>query len=92
MTPGGFRRASAALRRLLAVSCCAASVSWPAVAATQLQAPAAVRELLSRHLPLADDAAGDATSRAVLERRLRKDAGELLATEGYFSPQLSFES
>ena len=90
MTPGGFRRASAALRRLLAVSCCAASVSWPAVAATQLQAPAALRELLSRHLPLADDAAGDATSRAALERRLRKEAGELLATEGYFSPQLSF--
>jgi len=30
----------------------------------------------------------DATARASLERRLRREAGELLATEGYFSPQV----
>ena len=68
-----------------------------AAAVTQLQAPAAVRDLLLRHLPLADAPAdaspspgADAAARAALERRLRKEAGELLATEGYFSPQLSF--
>ena len=67
-----------------------------AAAATQLQAPEAVRELLLRHLPLADApadtspaAAPDAAARVALERRLRKETGELLATEGYFSPQLS---
>ena len=70
-----------------------AAIPSLAVAATQLQAPEAVRELLSRHLPLAEappSPTPDAAARAALERRLRKEAGELLATEGYFSPQLSF--
>ena len=49
-----------------------------------------MRELLATHLSLigADDKALDEAARATLERRLRKDAGELLATEGYFSPQV----
>jgi len=71
----------------------------PAGAVTRLEAPESVRELLLKHLPLAEspDASAealsgqqpDATARAALERRLRKAAGELLATEGYFSPQLT---
>lgn len=55
-----------------------------------LVAPDAVRELLQTHLPLAalEGDATDATDRLTLERRLKKDAAELLATEGYFSPQI----
>lgn len=57
----------------------------------RLVAPDAVREFLQTHLPLASMAgdAMDATERLALERRLRKEAGELLATEGYFSPQVT---
>jgi translocation and assembly module TamA len=68
----------------------ALALARPAGAAPQLVAPEAVRELLERHLALtgADDAALDAAARGALERRWRKEAGELLATEGYFSPQL----
>ena len=87
----GVRLRFSDLRAFVAVM---AAIPSLAVAVTQLQAPAAVRELLSRHLPLAEraaaDALPDAASRAALERRLRKETGELLATEGYFSPQLSF--
>jgi translocation and assembly module TamA len=64
--------------------------SLPLAAAPQLIAPEPVRGLLSSHLSLdgAEAAALDSTQRALLEHRLRKEAGELLATEGYFSPQL----
>ena len=51
-----MRCAAATARRLLLALGGAATLcsAWPVVAATQLQAPEAVRELLSRHLPLAD--------------------------------------
>jgi translocation and assembly module TamA len=88
-----------ALQRLILALCLAASCASPAVAATRLVAPETVRALLERYLPLAaasdspvtpdaPDAALDGGARAALERRLRKEAGELLATEGYFSPQI----
>ena len=56
----------------------------------QLIAPESVRELLQTHLSLTglDGEALDETARLAIERRLRKDAGELLATEGYFSPRI----
>lgn len=91
-----MRCVAATAHRLLLALCGAAALwaAWPAAAATQLQAPEAVRELLSRHLPLADGEAAepppDAAWRAAHERRLRQEAGELLATAGYFSPQLTF--
>lgn len=49
-----------------------------------------MRDLLLRHLSLSAPGGEpkDATARASLERRLRGEAGELLATEGYFSPQV----
>ncbi len=77
---------------LRAVVVAMAAIPSLAAAATQLEAPASVRELLTLHLPLTESLAPtpDAAARAALERRLRKEAGELLATEGYFSPQLSF--
>jgi translocation and assembly module TamA len=64
--------------------------SLPLAAAPELIAPESVRGLLSSHLTLdgAEAAAVDSTQRALLEHRLRKEMGELLATEGYFSPQL----
>lgn len=56
----------------------------------QLIAPEPVRELLQTNLSLTglDGEALDETARLAIERRLRKDAGELLATEGYFSPRI----
>lgn len=59
-------------------------------AVPQLIAPEPVRELLQTNLSLTglDGEALDETARLAIERRLRKDAGELLATEGYFSPRI----
>ena len=78
--------------RLLCAICVAATLclALPASAAPQLVAPKPVRDLLLRHLSLSAPGSEpeDATARASLERRLRREAGELLATEGYFSPQV----
>lgn len=74
-------------RALIFVLCLIASS--PALAAIALVAPGSVGELLARNLPLSEPDPPDSAARATLERRLRKDAGELLATEGYFSPQLN---
>ncbi|MFZ4535921.1 autotransporter assembly complex protein TamA [Propionivibrio sp.] len=63
-------------------------LATPAFAALQLVAPSAVHDLLLSHLPLGgpEGEPQDATARSTLERRLIKEAGGLLATEGYFSP------
>lgn len=59
-----------------------------------LDAPEAVRPLLLRHLRVLRD---DATlpepgpDRVALARRTRKEVAELLATEGYFSPQVQLD-
>lgn len=60
----------------------------PAQAVVLLRAPADVSELLQRYLPLqtSNVAPDDAGARRTLERMLQRDAAELLATEGYFSP------
>ena len=59
-------------------------------AAPRLVAPELLRELLQTHLSLTglEGETLDETARLAIERRLRKDAGELLATEGYFSPRI----
>ncbi len=71
--------------------CC--GIALPVFAAVQLDAPDvpdAVRNALQSGLSLGDagNEALDETAQASLERRLRKEAGEILATEGYFSPQI----
>ncbi|HPP47171.1 MAG TPA: autotransporter assembly complex family protein [Accumulibacter sp.] len=55
-----------------------------------IQAPDEIRELLKRHLR-ADDSAdpGDPVAEQIVERKLQSDVAELLATEGYFSPQVA---
>ena len=55
-------------------------------AVPQLQAPEAVRALLTRYLDLGD--VTDAPEKAAFERRMRREVPALLATEGYFSPVL----
>lgn len=62
-------------------------------AAIRVEAPDAVRALLERYLILPDSGATlDETARLSLERRLRKEAAELLSTEGYFSPQIDLRT
>lgn len=56
-----------------------ACTALPASAQLQLEAPPAIAGLLAPFLP---EQAGEA--------RLRSEAGEILATEGYFSPTLEF--
>lgn len=75
---------------LIALALAGVLVHSVAGAVPQLIAPEPVRELLQTHLSLTglDDEALDETARLAIERRLRKDAGELLATEGYFSPRI----
>ena len=75
---------------LFALALAGVLVHSVAGAVPQLIAPESVRELLQTHLSLTglDGEALDETARLAIERRLRKDAGELLATEGYFSPRI----
>lgn len=63
----------------------------PLGAAPRLVAPDSVSELLTRHLALADidDKTLNADARVALERRLQQETGDLLATEGYFSPRVA---
>lgn len=60
-----------------------------------LVAPATVRPVLLKHLDFLDqrpDAEFDDTGRVALLRRARKAIGELLATEGYFTPAVEGET
>ena len=63
--------------------------------AVELDAPEALRPLLERHLRvLGTDPVRlpqAASDRIALQRRVRREAAELLATEGYFSPQIRFD-
>lgn len=70
-----------ALATLLLVLPAAAIAAVP-----QLQAPEEVRELLDNYLVLPEIA--DAPEEAAFERRMRREVPALLATEGYFSPQV----
>lgn len=83
-------------RRLAALA--AVCVLLPAQAAAQgrlqveLDAPESVRALLLRHLRIlrADAVLPEAAAdRAALVRRTRREVADLLATEGYFDPQVS---
>lgn len=62
--------------------------------AARLEAPEAVRALLARHLRIVQP---DATipelpaDRSALARRTRREAADLLATEGYFAPSIRLE-
>jgi translocation and assembly module TamA len=80
------------MRHLILALCGSAALCFalPAWAAPRIVAPATVRDLLVEHLSLSASGGDpqDDAGRSALERRLRKEAGELLATEGYFSPQL----
>ncbi|MBL8470343.1 MAG: BamA/TamA family outer membrane protein [Rhodocyclaceae bacterium] len=61
-----------------------------ALAAVQIEAPPAVAELLRRYLLVAaqDIDSSDPLARANFLREARREAGNLLAAEGYFSPTL----
>jgi hypothetical protein len=62
-------------------------LALPAAAAVpQLQAPEEVRQLLTNFLELGEVA--DAPEQAAFERRMQREVPPLLATEGYFSPQV----
>ena len=67
----------------------------PALAqAARLEAPEAVRALLARHLRIvqADAVLPElAADRSALARRTRREAADLLATEGYFAPRIRLE-
>lgn len=76
----------------------AAAALWPASALAaehyRLRAPDEVFELLDKYLPdpeqvFADD---DESARLGLVRRVREATRALLATEGYFSPQITLEA
>nr|WP_230976235.1 autotransporter assembly complex family protein [Pseudothauera nasutitermitis] len=70
----------------------AAAAQAQARAQVELQAPDSVRALLERHLRILrgdaqmPEAAAD---RVALSRRTRREVADLLATEGYFEPEIS---
>lgn len=61
----------------------------------QLEAPESVRPLLERHLRLLNRTdqtlPAERADRIALARRARREVAELLATEGYFSPEVRLE-
>lgn len=59
--------------------------------AIMLSAPASVRELLKTHFELPGTPLADETARAAFMRRAQREVGELLATEGYFSPVVALQ-
>ncbi|MCC4115196.1 autotransporter assembly complex protein TamA [Aromatoleum toluclasticum] len=92
------RRVRASGARVLAALCLA--VLSPLAAAqqplrVQLDAPESVRPLLERHLRILNRSdqilPAERADRIALARRARREAAELLATEGYFSPELRLE-
>jgi translocation and assembly module TamA len=54
-----------------------------------LIAPEAVRDLLKTHFNLPTTALPDETARATFLRRAQREIGELLASEGYFTPTVT---
>ena len=97
---GGLVRGSAAhLRSLAQMLLLAAGVVLGAGSAAaqdrlrvELEAPEAVKPLLTRHLRILDQAGTilpeSSADRTALARRTRREVAELLATEGYFSPEV----
>jgi translocation and assembly module TamA len=79
----------------LALSLAAGAASGQGTLQVELQAPESVRELLERHvrvLSRPDQTVPEALAdRIALMRRTRREVAELLATEGYFSPQIELE-
>ncbi len=74
--------------------CVCSGVLMPgmAVAATaSWQAPDALKALLDEHLPLAEPWSDDETEQAIRLRQLRHELNPLLASQGYFSPQLQVQ-
>ena len=68
------------------------AVAQPSALNVQLEAPAAIRELLEQHVRLLNNSnrmlpEADA-DRSALARRSRREIRNLLATEGYFSPTI----
>lgn len=57
-----------------------------------LSAPDSVKSLLSTHFDLPDQALGNENEQATFLRRAQREIGDLLATEGYFTPQLTLQS
>lgn len=83
-----------------ACACSLAALAFAAGAAAaadglRLDAPRELAPLLQRHLSVLDPAHGpaldDETERLALLRRARREVAALLATEGYFSPEVALD-
>jgi translocation and assembly module TamA len=57
-----------------------------------ISAPPPLQGLLETHFQLPVEPIADDIARAALMRRARQEMGELLATEGYFTPSLSLHA
>lgn len=60
-------------------------------ATVTIDAPEPVRALLETHFQLPEAPVVDETMRAALMRKAKREIGELLATEGYFTPAVTLE-
>lgn len=80
---------------LLALNNGAAEAQWfwtkSKPATVTIDAPEPVRALLETHFQLPHAPVEDETLRAALIRRAKREIGELLATEGYFTPSVTLE-
>lgn len=83
--------AAAALQLWMLLPCALAAPQPPAVPVS-LSAPASVKGLLDAHFDLPEHVLGDETEQAAFLRRAQREIGDLLATEGYFTPQLTLQT
>jgi translocation and assembly module TamA len=56
-----------------------------------VDAPASAKKLIEQFIALPEQAFEDEASRAIFVRAVKQDITELLATEGYFTPEIEFK-
>lgn len=95
MTSGSTGTPNVSALRALFLAVAWIALSPPAFAQdalhVELQAPESVRPLLERHLRILArerEIPGTRADRIALSRRTRREAADLLATEGYFTPDI----
>ncbi|HRQ05152.1 MAG TPA: BamA/TamA family outer membrane protein [Nitrosomonas halophila] len=71
---------------------CAESEPAPAKKTTliTLDAPASIKRLIEQYITFPDQPFADVTSQAIFVRRVKREISGLLATEGYFTPEIEF--
>lgn len=64
----------------------------PSEQIVQLSAPKSVKKLIKKYIPFPEESFINDTAKAAFVRKTKQDIHELLATEGYFTPNITVEN